>query len=60
MSVVDVPKQEKLNFFEIFKWEKFKLQLDIRFMPHHMLLRDEMELLEFTQWDNMGLLATYV
>jgi len=53
-------KQEKPNFFEIFKWEKFKLQLDIRFMPHHMLLRDEMELLEFTQWDNMGLLATYV
>jgi hypothetical protein len=41
-------------------WEEFKLQLDERFTLHHLVLRDGMEFLELTQWDNKGSLATYV
>jgi hypothetical protein len=53
-------KQETPNFLETFTWEEFKLRLDIRFTPHHLVLQDGMELLEFTQWDERGSLATYV
>jgi hypothetical protein len=60
MSVVDVPKRETHNLLETFTWEEFKLQLDSRFMPHHLVLWDGMELLEFTQcvatplWPSVG------
>jgi hypothetical protein len=41
-------------------WEEFKLWLDGSFTLHHLMLQDGMELLEFTQGDDMGLLTTYV
>jgi hypothetical protein len=53
-------KQETLNLLETFMWEKFKLWLDMRFMLHHLVLWNGMELLELTQWDNKGSLAAYV
>jgi hypothetical protein len=49
-----------LNLLETFTWEEFKLHLDIRFTPPHLVFQDGMELLEFTQWDKRGSLATYV
>jgi hypothetical protein len=53
-------KQETLDLFKTFTWEEFKLRLDGRFMLHHLLLENGMELLEFTQWDNKGSLAAYI
>jgi hypothetical protein len=53
-------QQETLDLLKTFMWEEFKLWLDRRFMLHHLVLQDRMELLELTQWDNKGSLAAYV
>lgn len=34
--------------------------MDKRFMPHHLVFQDGMELLELTQGDDIGSLAAYV
>jgi hypothetical protein len=54
-------KNEKhLNLLETLTWKEFKLWLDGRFTPHHLVFQNGMEVLEFTQGDNIGFLATYV
>jgi hypothetical protein len=45
---------------EVLTWEEFKLQLNERFMPHHLVLKNMMELLELAQGDGTGSLAHYV
>jgi len=37
-----------------------RLQLNERFMPHHLVLKDKMELLELAQGDGVGSLVSYV
>jgi hypothetical protein len=53
-------KQKTSNLLETLMWEEFKSRLDGRLTLHHHMLWDGMELLELTQGDNMGLLATFV
>lgn len=53
-------KHETLDLLKTFTWEEFKLQLDERFMSHRLVLWDGIELLELTQGDDNGLLATYI
>jgi hypothetical protein len=58
--MVNVLEQETFDLLHTFTREKFKLRLDKRFMSHHLVFQDGMELLELTQGDNKGLLAPYV
>jgi hypothetical protein len=53
-------KHETLNLFEVITWEEFKLWLIEKSMPHHLVLKDKMELLELAQGDGVGSLACYV
>jgi hypothetical protein len=53
-------KQETFNLLEVITWEEFKLRLIERCMPHHLVFKDGMEFLEFTQGDGVGSLAHYV
>jgi hypothetical protein len=52
-------KQETFDLLKSFTWE-FKLRFNERFMPHHLVFKDGMELLEFAQRDGIGSLACYV
>ncbi len=45
---------------EILPWEEFKLCLNERLMPHHLVLKEGMELLELAQGDKKNSLAHYV
>ncbi len=54
MGVANVLKVENTQSTWTLTWEEFKLRLDKRFMPHHLVLQDGMEFLEFTQGDNGG------
>jgi hypothetical protein len=45
---------------EVLTWEEFKLQLNEKFMSHHLVLKYMMELLELAQRDGVGSLAHYV
>jgi hypothetical protein len=53
-------KHETPNLLENLTFEEFKLQLDGKFMLNYLVFQDEMELLEVTQGNNKGFLATYV
>jgi hypothetical protein len=53
-------KQETFDLLKTFAWKEFKLQLNRKFMPHHLVLQDGMELLELIQGDDRGSLVTYV
>jgi hypothetical protein len=53
-------KQETPNMLNIFTWEEFKLWLNEKFMPHHLVFKDGMELLDFTQGNGVGSFAHYV
>ncbi len=46
MGLLDVSKVGNTPF-EAFTWEEFKLTLNKRFMPFHLMFKDGMELLEF-------------
>jgi hypothetical protein len=58
--MVDVSKQKTRDLLETLTWEEFELQLNRKFMPHHLVLQDGMELLELIQGENKGSLVTYV
>jgi hypothetical protein len=53
-------KQETPNLIKTFIWEEFKLQLDKRCTPHHLVLQNGTELLKPTQGDDKGSFATYI
>jgi hypothetical protein len=39
-------KQKTPNMLNVLTWEEFKLQLNEKFMPYHLVLKDGMELLD--------------
>jgi hypothetical protein len=53
-------KHETPNLLETFTWEEFKLWLDERFMPRHLVLWNGIKLLEPTQGDDKGSLVAYI
>ncbi len=53
-------KEETSNLFKMLTWGDFKLWLDGKFIPHHLVLRNGMEFLELTQGEDRGLLLAYV
>jgi hypothetical protein len=41
MGLLDVKNRKHFDFLETFTWEKFKLWLNRRFAPHHLVLKDD-------------------
>jgi hypothetical protein len=46
-------KQKTFHLLKVLTWEKFKLCLYERFRAHHLMLKNRMVVLEFTQGDGV-------
>jgi hypothetical protein len=55
-----VQKQKKPKLLETFLSKEFNLCPNERFMSHHLVLKEGMELLELAQGDETNPLAHYV